>query len=130
MILCRADITSKDPNRVKKYLKNFDKVEELLIELEQKDKLRNFQPVITGEMIMALFGLSPSREVGLLKAALREAMLDGVISNTFSVGFPFLLEEGAKHGFKPIKTQEEIALLLVPNTETISHTHPSSEQHG
>ena len=67
MKLCRADITSKDPNRVKKYLKNFDKVEELLIEIEEKDKLRSFQPVMTGELIIDVFALKPSREVGILK---------------------------------------------------------------
>jgi len=129
MILCRADITSKDPNRVRRYLKNFDRVEEQLIELEQKDKLRNFQPVITGEMIMAVFGLTPSREVGLIKAALREAMLDGVITNEFSMAFAFLLEEGAKHGFKPIQTEEEIASLQPIEISPIP-TLPTSENHG
>lgn len=112
MILCRADITSKDPNRVRKYLKNFDRVEEMLIELEVKDQLRNFQPIITGEMIMAVFGLTPSREVGLIKTTLREAILDGVIPNSFPEAFSMLLEEGARHGFKPIQTADEVAQLL------------------
>jgi poly(A) polymerase len=112
MLLCRADITSKDPNRVRKYLKNFDKVEELLIELEEKDKLRNFQPVITGEIIIETFGLPPSREVGVIKAALREAILEGIIPNELEVGFEFMLQEARKMGFEPIKTLKEIHINL------------------
>ncbi len=103
MILCRADITSKDPTRVKRYLKNFDRVEELLQEIEEKDKLRNFQPVITGEMIMEIFGLGPSREVGVLKTEVREAILDCRIENTMESAYPFLLEVGREMGFVPVK---------------------------
>jgi tRNA nucleotidyltransferase/poly(A) polymerase len=108
MILCRADITSKDMNKVKRYLSNFDKVEEMLIELEAKDKLRNFQPVITGEIIMEVFGLSPSREVGEIKIAIREAILEGTIPNDFDTAYDFMIAEGAKLNFKPVKTKEEI----------------------
>lgn len=103
MVLCRADITSKDPTRVKKYLKNFDKVEELLKEIEEKDKLRNFQPVISGEMIMEVFGLGPSKEVGMLKMEVREAILDCSIENTLASAYPYLLKMGEKIGFVPIK---------------------------
>ncbi len=103
MILCRADITSKDPNRVKRYLHNFDKVDELLVEIEEKDTLRNFQPVITGEMIMEIFGLKPSREVGLLKTDVREAILDCKIENTMESAYPYLLEKGKEMGFVPVK---------------------------
>lgn len=102
MILCRADITSKDPTRVKRYLRNFDRVEELLQEIEEKDKLRNFQPVITGEMIMEVFGLGPSREVGLIKTEVREAILDCRIENTWESAYPFLLEAGERMGFVPV----------------------------
>lgn len=112
MILCRADITSKDPQRVRKYLANFDRVEELLIELEDKDKLRNFQPVITGEMIMEVFDLKPSREVGNIKLAIREAILEGTIKNELDSGFDFMIEEGKKLGFVPLKTKEEIQILI------------------
>lgn len=103
MILCRADITSKDPSRVKRYLHNFDKVDELLVEIEEKDTLRNFQPVITGEMIMEIFGLKPSREVGLLKTDVREAILDCKIENTIQSAYPYLLAKGKEMGFVPVK---------------------------
>ena len=108
MLLCRADITSKDPTRVKKYLKNFDKVEELLIEIEEKDKLRSFQPVMTGEIIMQIFGLQPSKEVGVLKNDVREAILDCKIENTMEASYQFLLERGAVMAFVPLKKIKEI----------------------
>ncbi|MFT4032421.1 MAG: HD domain-containing protein [Siphonobacter sp.] len=103
MRLCRADITSKDGNRVKRYLANFDKVEELMKEVEEQDQLRNFQPVITGEMIMELFNLPPSREVGQLKNAVREAILESIILNQWEPAYAFLLQEGKKLGFTPVK---------------------------
>jgi tRNA nucleotidyltransferase/poly(A) polymerase len=108
MLLCRADITSKDQTRVKKYLKNFDKVEELLIEIEEKDKLRSFQPVLTGEIIMSIFGLQPSKEVGILKNDIREAILDCKIENTLEASYSHLVELGTKLGFVPLKKLEEI----------------------
>lgn len=112
MILCRADITSKDPNRVRRYLGNFDRVEEMLIELEAKDKLRNFQPVITGEIIMEVFALKPSREVGLIKLALREAVLEGTVSNDFDSAYNFMIAEGEKLNLRPVKNKEEIRTNL------------------
>ena len=107
MALCRADITSKNYERVQKHLRNFDKVEQKLHNLEEQDKLRNFQPVITGELIMETFGLSPSREVGELKTVLREAILDGLIPNSLDIAYPFLLEEGRKRGLKTAKNTVE-----------------------
>ncbi|WP_420148554.1 CCA tRNA nucleotidyltransferase [Spirosoma sp.] len=98
MALCRADITSKNYERVQKHLRNFDKVERKLHDLEERDKLRNFQPVITGELIMETFGLPPSKEVGELKTILREAILDGIVPNSLDVAYPYLLEEGRKRG--------------------------------
>jgi putative nucleotidyltransferase with HDIG domain len=100
MMLCRADITSKDHQKVKKYLANFDKVEQKLKEIEEKDKLRNFQPVITGEIIMQTFNLKPCREVGLIKNEIREAILEGEISNQYEEAFDFMLKIGAKYGLK------------------------------
>ncbi len=108
MLLCRADITSKDQTRVKKYLKNFDTVEELLIEIEEKDKLRSFQPVMTGEIIMSVFGLQPSKEVGVLKNEVREAILDCNIENTMEASYLLLIELGAKMGFVPLKKLADI----------------------
>ncbi|AQG80160.1 CCA tRNA nucleotidyltransferase [Spirosoma montaniterrae] len=98
MALCRADITSKNYEKVQKHLRNFDKVERKLHDLETRDQLRNFQPVITGELIMETFGLPPSKEVGELKTMVREAILDGLVSNTMESAYPFLLEEGHKRG--------------------------------
>jgi len=112
MLLCRADITSKDPNRVRRYLGNFDKVEEMLIELEEKDKLRNFQPVITGEIVMEAFDLKPSREVGAIKIALREAILEGTIPNEFDAAYDLMLKEGEKLNLKPVKTKSDIQITL------------------
>lgn len=98
MALCRADITSKNYEKVQKHLRNFDRVERKLHDLEERDELRNFQPVITGELIMETFGLPPSKEVGELKTVLREAILDGVVSNSLDAAYPLLLEEGRRRG--------------------------------
>jgi hypothetical protein len=101
MQLCRADITSKDHNRVKRYLQNFGKVEEKMRQVEETDQMRNFQPVITGEIIMDTFGLKPSREVGVLKEAITEAILEGQIRNEYPEAFAFLLATGQKMGLTP-----------------------------
>ncbi len=102
MILCRADITSKNPDKVKRYLRNFDVLEKKLEELEERDKLREFQPVITGEMIMKAFGLKPSREIGVIKEAVREAILEGSIPNELEPAYAFMLEEGKKLGLSAV----------------------------
>ncbi len=100
MTLCRADITSKNGEKVKKYLRSFDIVAEKLKEVEEKDQLRNFQPIITGEIIMQTFSIGPSKEIGMLKLALREAILEGEIKNTLEDGLPFLLKIGQNLGLK------------------------------
>lgn len=106
MKLCRADITSKDGARVRRYLANFDRVEELLHEVEERDKLRQFQPVVTGELIMETFGLPPSREVGIVKEAVREAILEGTVPNTLEAAVPFMLEQGRRLGLKPVQSSQ------------------------
>ena len=98
MKLCRADITSKNPEKVKRYLHNFDLVEQKLKDLEERDKLRNFQPVITGEMIMEAFGLKPAKEVGIIKELVREAILEGIIPNEYEAAYAYMIAEGEKMG--------------------------------
>lgn len=101
MMLCRADITSKNDIKVKKYLQNFDKVEKRMAEVEEKDKLRDFQPAISGEDIMKIFDIKPSRLVGEMKEAIKEAILEGKIKNTYDDAYPFLIGEGRERGLKP-----------------------------
>ena len=108
MALCRADITSKNYEKVQKHLRNFDRVERKLHDLEERDKLRTFQPVITGELIMETFGLPPSKEVGELKTTMREAILDGLVLNSLDMAYPYLLEEGRKRGLTPKPTKHEV----------------------
>ena len=104
MKLCRADITSKNDNKVQKYLRNFDFVESKMKEVEERDQIRNFQPVITGQFIMDKYGLAPCREVGDLKDALKEAVLQGDVNNTMEDSEVYL-EKIAKDKFniEPIK---------------------------
>ena len=98
LTLCRADITSKNHDKVQRHLQRFDQVEQKLHDLEERDQLRNFQPVITGELIMETFGLKPSKEVGEIKVAVREAILEGTIPNRLDKAYPFMLEIGQKLG--------------------------------
>jgi putative nucleotidyltransferase with HDIG domain len=101
MRLCRADVTTKALQRAQKYLRNFDKVENRVKELEVKDRIRTFQPVVSGEIIMETFGLKPSREVGLIKESLREAILEGKIPNEYQPCMDFVLQKAAQMGIKP-----------------------------
>ena len=108
MTLCRADITSKNGDKVKRYLRNFDIVEQKLKEVEESDSLRNFQPVFSGEIIMQVFDIGPGREIGLIKIAMREAVLEGTIRNDLASGWDLLVDEGRKLELTPVVSLSEI----------------------
>ena len=102
MILCEADITTKNPNRFKKYHSNFQLVRQKIKEVEERDHVRNFQPPISGELIMETFNLTPCREIGQLKEAIKEAILEGEIANDYSEAYDFMLKKAKKLGLKSI----------------------------
>lgn len=103
MILCRADITSKNPEKVRRHLENFQHVLEKMADIEARDHIRMFQPPVDGKEIMQVFNLPPSLEVGKIKSAIKDAVLDGVIPNTHDAAYAFMLDFAATLGLTPVK---------------------------
>ena len=103
MRLCEADITSKNAEKKQRFLDNFRLVREKLKDLEERDRIRNFQPPVDGTEIMKVFGLEPCSEVGTLKAAIKDAILDGIIPNDHDAAYAYLLTKAAEMGLKPLE---------------------------
>ncbi len=103
MMLCEADITSKNVQRKQRFLDNFKLVRRKLVDLEERDRVRNFQPPVSGEEIMETFGLSPCREVGSLKSAIKDAILDGVVPNEHDAAYEFMIKCAERMGLHPVK---------------------------
>lgn len=100
MTLCEADITTKNPKRYKKYHNNFQLVRQKIVEVEERDHIRNFQPPVSGEEIMKAFNLKPSKEIGIIKEYIKEAILEGDIPNDYQAAYNLMLEKGGQLGLK------------------------------
>lgn len=103
MLLCEADITSKNEQRKKGFRENYQLVRQKLVDIEEKDRIRNFQPPVNGEEIMEIFNIQPCREIGVLKTALKDAILDGIVPNDHEVALRFVLDKARELGLEPVK---------------------------
>ena len=103
MTLCKADITTKNEKKQKRYIRNFELVETKIKDVEERDRIRNFQPPITGEQIMEIFDLQPCKEIGVIKNAIKEAILEGEIENNYNSAYNYMVELGKKLNLKTIK---------------------------
>ena len=102
MTLCQADITSKNEEKVRRYMKNFQLVRQKLVELEERDRIRNFQPPVSGDDIMKTFNISPCREIGIIKDTIKDAILDGLIPNDREAAWQMMLQKAAELGLHPV----------------------------
>jgi poly(A) polymerase len=106
MTLCEADLTTRNEKKKKRFLLKYQMVRKMLVEVEEKDRLRNFQPPVDGQEIMDLFGLKPSKEIGVLKTAVKDAILDGEIKNDRTQALAFLFAKAQEMGLQPKKDHE------------------------
>jgi hypothetical protein len=104
LLLCKADITSKHQEKVKQFIRRFDMVYNNILDVAEKDRLRNWKNPISGELIMSTFGIKPSKQIGLIKERIKEAVLDGIIPNEYEAAYDYMIQIAADYGLNKIKS--------------------------